>query len=71
MKQKAFDCDYTDEIKCPYCGYEDIDSWEMTEEEQDDFECANCEKVFNVVRHLTIQYSSKPKEADIRTQRTI
>ena len=64
MKQKAFDCDYTDEITCPYCGYADIDSWEMMVEEDDNYECASCEKSFEVVRHLTIRYSSKPKEAE-------
>lgn len=64
MKRTAFDCDYVDEITCPYCGYADIDSWEMMVEEDDNYECASCEKSFEVVRHLTIQYSSKPKDVE-------
>jgi len=62
---KTTEYDYTDEITCPYCGYADIDSREMMEEEDDDYECASCEKVFEVVRHLTIQYSSKPKKKGV------
>ncbi|MFD2867569.1 hypothetical protein ACFSY7_03495 [Kurthia populi] len=56
--------DYADEITCPYCQYVDDESWQMTEEEYDDFECANCGKLFDVVRHLTIRYSSKPKDVE-------
>lgn len=54
---------YADQITCPYCGYEDDDSWEMTEENEL-HECGNCEKYFDVERHLRITYSSRPKEEE-------
>lgn len=44
-------------IKCPYCGYEDEDSWEFDQEEGTT-ECKNCEKEFNVTRNIEVTYST-------------
>lgn len=54
------DTEYTDFIACPYCGYEDHDSWEVDfgNSECAEIECANCEKEILVVRHVSVSYSS-------------
>ena len=59
-----FDTEYTDNVICPYCGYEDRDSWEYG---QDDFEtkCSSCGKEMSVTRNISISYSSwKLESAD-------
>ncbi|KAA8387078.1 hypothetical protein FOH24_07220 [Acetobacter tropicalis] len=59
-----FDTDSTDNIICPYCGYEDYDSWESGDgEEEFDETCGNCGKEMHVTRHYTVSYSSKKLEA--------
>ena len=47
--------DYTynrDNIICPYCGYEDPESWEylsgLSEGEVLEVDCAECGKTFNI-----------------------
>jgi len=45
------------EIICPYCGWEDQDSWEFTEESGTDT-CASCDKEFNVFREVSVTYST-------------
>ena len=47
---------YTKNIICPYCGYEDKESWEY--EDEGSWECENCENEFVVVRHIDITYST-------------
>ena len=49
----------TNEITCPYCGYEFSDSWEHSDGEQ---ECPDCERKFEVERNTSITYSSAKKE---------
>ncbi|MCG4254220.1 hypothetical protein K6W37_10015 [Acetobacter senegalensis] len=60
-----FDTNYTDNIICPHCGYEDYDSWECGDGE-DAFEttCDRCGEEIGVVRHVSVSYSSKKLEAD-------
>jgi DNA-directed RNA polymerase subunit RPC12/RpoP len=58
---------YTDEVVCPYCGYEFEDSWEFFTNDQEDTEidCDECDKTFVASRNITITYSThelKPKE---------
>lgn len=55
------DHEYTGNIVCPYCGYEDKDSWEEQPGEEDLglTECGNCEKYFYAKRHITIEYSTE------------
>lgn len=52
----------TRNIICPYCGYEDLDSWEMTSETEEEetikIECTNCEKKFDLIYHIVLTYSS-------------
>lgn len=44
----------TENAICPYCGYEDYDSWEWAQsnEEEQDVDCSSCGKEF----HLHIDY---------------
>ena len=49
--------DYEHNIKCPYCDWEDHDSWEFGEDEGM-LTCGNCEKEFNVVRNIEVTYST-------------
>ena len=59
------DTGYTDFITCPYCGYEDRDSWEVDlgNNECTEIECKICGKEINVTRHISVSYSAyKPKK---------
>lgn len=59
------DTEYTDYITCPYCGYEDHDSWEVDfgNSECAEIECTKCGKGISVDRHVSVSYSSyKPKK---------
>lgn len=46
-----------DEITCPYCGYKDRDSWEAPDED-DEYECSDCGRAFQMVRNVTVTYST-------------
>mgnify|MGYP000032418711 CR=1 FL=1 len=58
---REIDHEYTNEIVCPWCGYEFSDSWELgnggecTELE----ECPDCEKEFYASRIITVEYSTQ------------
>lgn len=57
--------DYTSQITCPYCGYEDGDSWEADDDE-DECECPCCGSVFSYQRNVTVEYCSQPvKKAEV------
>jgi hypothetical protein len=67
MKQikdiEEIDCEFTEEIVCPYCGDEWTDSWEYDsstfgERRLDDCLCDECENVFEVSRNVTVTYST-------------
>ena len=60
------DTTYTDNIVCPFCGYEDHDSWEVDfgpgiEGDINHF-CGSCEKEFFVMRQCDVTYSSFEKK---------
>lgn len=56
----------TDELTCPYCGYEDSDSWELYDQE-DERDCPVCGGVFGYSREVTVSYySKKVKEPEIK-----
>lgn len=57
--------DYTHQITCPYCGYEDSDSWEEYDE-NDEYKCLGCGSTFSYQRNVTVEYCSQPvKRADV------
>ncbi len=45
--------DCTPEIVCPWCGYEQGDSWECSEGEQ---QCGDCGRTFDVSRDVAVTY---------------
>lgn len=46
-------------IICPYCEYEHTDTWEYMDDDEE-FECEGCGRVFEMVRDITVTYSSTP-----------
>lgn len=54
--KKVFFNMFTDEIVCPYCGYEFEDSWEYDDDE--DVECYHCEKKFHVTKNVEVTYET-------------
>ncbi len=52
-----------DFITCPYCGYQDHDSWEWADMKgSSDYECPKCEKVCILDEPvMTIQYTTVRK----------
>jgi transcription elongation factor Elf1 len=59
MKQIFEDTDFRDAITCPVCGYHEIDSWEMQENEDEDWTCKNCGATLHVSREVSVSYSAK------------
>jgi len=50
------DTDYKSEITCPWCGHEKMDSWEASDE--DDNECGFCGNEYKHTREIEVTYSS-------------
>jgi DNA-directed RNA polymerase subunit RPC12/RpoP len=59
---KDIDHEYTDNIVCPYCGYEDHDSWESERDWYPDMECMHCERQFKMSRITTVKYVTEKIE---------
>lgn len=53
------DKDYENNVICPYCGYEDIDSWELSNDDEE-HECGRCRAVMSYQRVVTVEYCSSP-----------
>ena len=49
-----------DQITCPYCGYKEKDSWEISE--SGEITCNDCDRAFWVEIQVDVKYSSKPIE---------
>lgn len=61
------DTQFTRYATCPYCGYENRDSWELHFNGEEDIEttCFKCEKDYLVSQIVDITYcSAKIKEGD-------
>lgn len=59
---KEIDHDYTEEIVCPYCGYEFGDSWEYADYTEIKVECGdhiNCGEEFIVYPDITVTYTTR------------
>lgn len=61
LRPNPDDENYTNNVKCPYCGYEDKDSWKL-DDSDDSHECGQCGAIFGYERTVTIDYSSFAKE---------
>ena len=59
-KFNIIDHKYTNEIVCPFCGYEFGDSWEYRDDCEDLglIDCDECHKSFYATRNITIDYST-------------
>lgn len=57
----GFNNRYTDSLVCPYCGYDEEDSWE-TADESYNYECANCHKSFAFETEHTRTFTSRRVE---------
>jgi hypothetical protein len=65
------DKDYESNLICPYCGYEDGDSWELSDDEEE-HECGRCGATVSYRRVVTVEYNSSPvKPPDIVTAKWI
>ena len=62
-KENKHECDYTDFIKCPHCGYENNDSWESLsgweQETEQQFECGSCELSFVTMVEYSVTFTSR------------
>lgn len=51
----------TNNITCPYCGYENVDSWEADDSDEH-YKCPNCGSYFSYEREVYVSYYSTPVE---------
>lgn len=60
MIDKDLDLSYNSEAKCPYCGFEDYDSWELGIDEDCECvtSCPSCGKDYGVMKNIEITYST-------------
>lgn len=59
----------SDDAKCPYCGYVNLDSWELGDgdgEECGETECGECEKRFLWSRRIAITFVCYPVKEDAK-----
>jgi RNase P subunit RPR2 len=57
-------------ITCPYCGWEDRDTWEcgMIDEDIKEVQCGNCEKTFSVSCTVSRTFrSDRLSEKEVKT----
>jgi len=62
IKYCAEDLSSEDNITCPYCNWEDVDSWEQKDDENT-IVCSNCGGEFDYIRYVTVSYDSIPRKA--------
>lgn len=61
------DCDFTDDLVCPYCGHKHRDAYEhFTSSDDIDTYCDSCGLEFHSQRHITIHYTSTPVVQDAK-----
>lgn len=64
MTNEEIDCESTDDVVCPHCGAEFIDSHEFFMNGRSDAtcECEECGKAFEASRDISITYSTRKKK---------
>lgn len=60
LEMHEFDCFRKRFATCPWCGYEDRDSWEYQEGETET-ECPWCGEPYTVETVLEVRYTTVPK----------
>ena len=60
LLNRNFKKTYCEDIKCPYCGWIDRDSWEhrMNDGDEIEIDCGKCEKTFRVNCSVSRTYES-------------
>ena len=53
------DKEYEINLICPYCGHEDRDSWELSDDD-DEHKCGRCGAIMSFERVVTVEYNSSP-----------
>jgi len=59
---EEFDTEYTDEMVCPHCGHEQMDSWEHHDDDGAT-ECGECGEEFDYSRHVSVSYSTSKQSS--------
>lgn len=61
----AYDTEYTREPVCPHCGQRILDACEIDscDERFTEIECYGCEKPIDVMRNISISYTTRPNES--------
>ena len=61
---KKINCEYTDDVICPYCGHVQMDSWELIpdHEECSETDCGECGEAFEYCVHKSITFTSFKKD---------
>lgn len=59
LDQNPEEKEYESDLVCPYCGYADRNSWELSNDE-DEHICGQCSAVMSFERVVTVEYSSYP-----------
>ena len=57
-KDENIEHEYTQNIICPWCGAEDIDSWEIDGDYEEDVECEECGKTYIYERIVDVSYTT-------------
>lgn len=52
---------YTMDMVCPYCGYEDLDSWEH-DHDSGEADCLDCGKHYSYQREVSTTYCTYKKK---------
>ncbi len=52
--------DYENNLTCPYCEFQDSDSWELSSDYEEEHECSRCGGVMSYERIVIVEYSSSP-----------
>jgi len=57
ISESIYDDDYP---ICPYCGYVEIDAWELElTDDESEHDCSNCERIYLITRNVSVTYTSK------------
>lgn len=63
--KSEIDHEYTENVVCPYCGWEDTDSQEIDfgsgSDETTELDCGECGEIFIAHRIVTVDYSTEKK----------
>ena len=54
-----------DNIICPYCGWEDINSWEYADGLAIEMDCPKCGRAFDLDVEVEVRYTTARRECDM------